>query len=90
MSATKQRIDKINEYGRIAFEALSDIGAIAPCYSSNDYYFTYKYDKAAIYGIVTKKIKKEHPELDDFKLLHEQIKHILMNAAEGADEGIFS
>ena len=87
MSLAKRKIEEIEEYRRIAFKAMIEIGALKTCdYHDDFYYNTYKYSDSEIYPIVTAKIKKEYGESRDYKLFHKQIAEILSYAAGGADE----
>lgn len=88
MSSAKHQLEKIEEYRQLAFKALFDIGAIRTCRFHQDFYYnTYKFSNDSIYALVTSRIKEENGNtIDDFKLLHEQIHQIMLEAASGEDE----
>ena len=82
MSATKDLLDKIQDYHRIAYDIMIEIGAIEECDCKSGYYYeTYNLDKDTIYAISSNKLKEKYGEDQDFKLFHSQISEIIKNAA---------
>lgn len=82
MSATKDLLDKIQDYHRIAYDIMIEIGAIEECDCKSGYYYeTYNLDKDTIYAISSNKLKEKYGANQDFKLFHSQIAEIIKNAA---------
>ena len=82
MSGTKDLLDKIQEYHKIAYDILLEIGAIKECDCKSGYYYEiYKLDKDTIYAISSNKLKEKYGEDQDFKLFHSQISEIMKKAA---------
>lgn len=82
MSGTKLLLDKIQDYHRIAYDILIEIGAIKECDCNSGYYYeTYNLDKDTIYAISSNKLKEKYGASYDFKLFHSQIAEIISNAA---------
>ena len=82
MSGTKDLLDKIQDYHKIAYDILLEIGEIKECdCKSGHYYETYKLDKDAIYAISSNSLKEKYGANQDFKLFHSQIAEIIKNAA---------
>lgn len=78
MSATKDFLDKNQDYHRIAYDILIEIGAIRECEIHSDYYYeTYSFDEKAIYGICANKLKEKYGEKHDFKIFYSQISDIM-------------
>ena len=87
MSLTKRRLEQIEDYYRIAFEAMIDVGAIKTCGMHDSFYYnTYVYDNGAIYGIVTNKLKEVYGEKQDYKVFHQQIDKILSEPGTAENE----
>lgn len=87
MGLTKRLLEKIEDYYRIAFEVMLDVGAIKTCSMHDSFYYnTYAYDDGALYGIVTNKLKEVYGEKQDYKLFHQQIDKILSEAGTAEDE----
>lgn len=87
MSLAKRLLEKTDDYYRIAFEALIDIGAIKTCDIHDDFYYqTYNIDKNDIYARVTNSVKKKYGEQDDYKLFHAQVDRILKEAGTGQSD----
>lgn len=87
MSLIKREIEKNEEYRKITFDILIEIGAIKTCDFHDDFYFVaYSVDKKEIYARATDKLKKQKGEENiDFKLFHSLIDEILSEAADGPD-----
>lgn len=82
MSATKDFLDKNQDYHRIAYDILIEIGAIRECEFHSDYYYeTAIFEENILYGICTNKLKEKYGEKQDFQLFHSQISEIIRNAA---------
>ena len=87
MSLAKRRLEQIEDYYEIAFEAMLDVGAIKTCSMHDSFYYnTYTYDNSTIYGIVTNKLKEIYGEKQDYKLFHQQIDKILSEAGTAENE----
>lgn len=87
MSVTKRKLEQIEDYYRIAFEIMMDIGAIKTCsFHDSFYYNAYAYDESAIYGIVTNKLKQVYGDKQDYEIFHQQIHRILFEAGTAEDE----
>ena len=82
MSGTKDILDKIQEYHKIAYDILLEIDAIKECDCKSGYYCeTYNLNKDTIYAISSNKLKEKYGANQDFKLFHSQISEIIKNAA---------
>ena len=82
MSVTKDLLDKIQDYHRIAYDILIKIGVIEECDCKSGYYYeTYKLDKDTIYAISSNKLKEKYGEKQDYKIFYSQIAEILSSAS---------
>ena len=60
MSGTKDLLDKIQDYHRISYDILIEIGAIKECDCNSGYYYeTYKLDKDTIYATSSNRLKEK-------------------------------
>lgn len=82
MSITKRNIEKIEDYRKMAYDILIEIGAIKECEIHSDYYYeTSNFEEKALYGICANKLKEKYGEKQDFKVFNSQISEIIRNAA---------
>ena len=82
MSATKRIFEKVEDYRRIAYDILIEIGSIRECEFHSDYYYeTFSFDEKAIYGICANKLKEKYGEHQDFKIFNSQISDIMKDAS---------
>ena len=82
MSGTKDHLDKIQEYHKIAYGILLETGAIKECDLHSDFYYdTFSFDEQAIYAICSSKLKEKYGDKQDYKTFHSQISEIMKNAA---------
>ena len=88
IGATKRDIEKMDEYRKIAFDILIEIGAIKTCEFHTDFYYdTYLFDKRKIFALATKKAKEKYGDENiDFKEFAAQINKILNEASDSANE----
>ncbi|MDE7363809.1 MAG: hypothetical protein K2N27_02805 [Ruminococcus sp.] len=82
MSFIKRQLEEINSYREIAYDILKSIGAIETCpFHEDEWYFDNYMDEQEVYAKATNILKAEYPNMNDFKLFHEQIKGILDEAS---------
>lgn len=82
MGITKREIEKIEDYRKIAYDILIEIGAIKECELHADYYYeTSIFEEKILYGICANKLKEQYGEKQDFKIFYSQISAIIRNAA---------
>ena len=82
MGATKRQLEIVEDYRKIAYDILIEIGAIKECEFHSDYYYqTFSFDANAIYGICANKLKEKYGENQDFKIFYSQISDIMKDAS---------
>ena len=82
MGITKREIERIEDYRKIAYDILIEVGAIKECeFHSNYYYETYNLEENVLYGICTNKLKEKYGANQDFKIFNSQISQILKDAS---------
>ena len=85
MSATKRGLEKGEDYRKIAYDILIEIGAIKECELHSDYYYeTHKFDMSSIYAIGSNKSKEKYGESQNFKTFNFQISEIVKNASSSS------
>lgn len=85
MSRAKEALETKEQYYQIAYELLTQIGAIDICRMHNFYYNTHNYSGDRLYAMATNKLKDKYPEMTDFKLFCQCVSEIMNNAADRAD-----
>ena len=82
MGATKRELEKVEDYRKIAYGILIEIGAIKECEFHSDYYYeTLNFEEKTIYGICTNKLKEKYGAKQDFMIFNSQISQILKDAS---------
>lgn len=82
MGATKRQLEIVEDYRKIAYDILIEIGAIKECEFHSDYYYeTFSFDEKAIYGICANKLKEKYGENQDFNIFNSQVSEIMKCAA---------
>lgn len=81
MSLAKHELEKYDLYRNTAHNILLEIGAIEECPHGNP--VNIKMEGEEAYAIATGVLKKKYPDLNDYKLFHEQIKDVLNDAELG-------
>ena len=82
MSAIKDQLDKEQDYHKIAYDILLEVGAIKECDFPSDYYCeNFLYDEKTIYGMCTNRLQEKYGLNQDYEVFHSQIAEILRNSA---------
>ena len=81
MSLAKHELEKYDLYRDTAHNILLEIGAIEVC--PHERPIIIKMEGEKVYAIATDVLKKKYPDLNDYKLFHEQIKDVLNDAELG-------
>lgn len=92
MGTSKEMISKIEEYKKITYKILLDIGAIKSCvnhewfyYDSGKFSFGNESEDRELYNLSDTELMK-YKEFDDVSFFHDVIDDIMSEVADGADE----